>query len=277
MKKIKLIADSACDLPLDIIEKYNISIVHLNVLFGEDSFVDGRDNDKFYEKMKINRELPKTASPSPEKYIKEFECEEEEILVVTLSSGLSSTHSNAVLAKNMFFEDGNNKRIEIVDSLSGSLGEGLIVLKASKLIEEGYKLDDIIKTLKKEVEENRTYVALDTIENAVKAGRISFLKGKIAQVLNLKIIVIVEDGLVKVFDKARGDKKCFAAMMDIIEKANLDTSKKTLAIAHANALDKALAFKAIIEERFEFEEIIISQIGALIGTYSSDGAVLMAF
>ena len=277
MKKIKLVTDSACDLPMDIIKQYNIGLVNLNILFGEDSFIDGEDNEKFYEKMKNNRELPKTASPSPDKYIKEFMDECDEILVITLSSGLSSTYSNAVIAKNMFLEEGNNKTIEIIDSLTGSLGEGLIVLKAARMIAEGKSIDEIVYKVNALVKSSSTYVALDTMENAVKAGRISFLKGKIAQSLNLKIIVKLEDGLVTVFDKARGEKRCNNSMLKTIEDANLDCENIVLGIAHANAIEKAYEFKKIIEERFHFKEIVISQIGACIGTYSSHGALLISF
>ncbi len=277
LNRIKLITDSSCDLPKELIEKYNICVVPLNVLFGEECYTDGIDNYSFYEKMKASKELPKTASPSPDKFIKEFACEAENILIITISSGLSSTYNNALIGKNMYLEDHKEKRIEIIDSLSGSMGVGLLVLKAAKMIKEKKDLDHIVKVINEDAQKSFTYVALNTIENAVKAGRISSFKGKIAEVLNLKVIVQVEDGLVKVFDKARGERKTLSKLIQIIEDTGVNTSEKILAIAHANALDKALALKDMILKKHTFEEVIISQIGAVIGTYASDGAVLISF
>lgn len=277
MSNIKLITDGSCDLPNEIIEKYNISVISLNIFFGEESYIDNVDNDKFYEKMKNSKELPKTASPSPQRFMEEFICDENEILVISLSSGLSSTYNSALIGKHMYLEENKEKRIEIIDSKTGSMGEGLLVLKAARFIKEGKDIDYIVNEIKKEVENSFTYVALNTIENAVKAGRISSIKGKIAEVLNLKVIVKVDDGLVKIFDKARGERKCLNKLMNIIEYTGINTSEKILAIAHANALDKALNLKEMITEKFSFKEIVISQIGSTMGTYTSEGAVLISF
>lgn len=277
MNNIKLVTDSSCDLPQELIEKYNISVVPLNVFFGDESYIDNEDNSRFYEKMKVSKDLPKTASPSPQKFMNEFVCEEKEILVITLSSGLSSTYNSALMGKNMYLEDNKEKTIKIIDSKNGSMGEGLIVLKAAMLIKEGRNLDYILNEVNKDINSTFTYVALNTIENAVKAGRISSIKGRIAEVLNLKVIVHVEDGLVKVFDKARGERKCLSKLVEIIEDTGVNPSEKILAIAHGDALDRALNLREMIADRYDFKEIIISQIGATIGTYASNGAVLISF
>ena len=104
--------------------------------------------ETFYEKMKGCKELPKTSSPSPDRFIEIYNCEEEEILIITLTSKLSSTYSNAVLAKNIYLEHnpGVNKRIAVIDTLSGSIGVALMVYNANKLIEEGKSLKEILNT-----------------------------------------------------------------------------------------------------------------------------------
>ncbi|SHJ68568.1 DegV family protein [Tepidibacter formicigenes] len=279
MNNIKLITDSSCDLPEHIIKEYNISIIPLNILFRNESYLDGVDISKkeFYKKIKNYDKLPKTSSPSPLSFFKEYDCEEENVLVISLSSGLSSTYNNALIGKNMYLEEYKGKRIEVLDSKTGSMGLGLCVLKAAKLIKEGKNIDYIIRKIKEDIENSFTYVVLDTVENAVKAGRISSFKEKIVQILNLKIIVKVEDGLVKVFDRARGDKKSLNKLIDYIESAGVNTSERILAICHANALNKALKLQDLVNKKYEFKEIIISEIGASIGSYSSEGAILISF
>ncbi|CAH2214487.1 DegV family protein [Tepidibacter aestuarii] len=279
MNNIKLITDSSCDLPEYIMKKYNISVIPLNILFDEDSYLDGVDITKkeFYEKMKNSTNLPKTSSPAPDRFVKEFHCEEDNIIVISLSSGLSSTYNNALIGKNMYLEEVGNKRIEIIDSKNGSMGVGLLVLAAIKMIEKGKSIDYIVDKINKDVKNISTYVVLNTIENAAKAGRISSFKEKIVQVLNLKITVKVEDGLVKIYSKARGDKKSLNKLIDFIENEGVNASEKILAICHSNALDKALKFKEMVNNKYNFKEIIISEIGATIGSYSSEGALLISF
>lgn len=114
MKKIRIVTDSSCDLNKDIVEKYNIEIVPLNVAFGDDMYVDGEiEKDEFYKMMANSPVLPKTSCPSPERFMRSYEGEEDEILVITLASKLSGTYSTAVLAKNMFEEEYPNKKLQL--------------------------------------------------------------------------------------------------------------------------------------------------------------------
>lgn len=278
-KRIRLITDSSCDLPDNVLQENNIHVVPLNVLFGEESFVSGVeiDNNTFYSRMKNSSALPKTSSPSPDRFLDKFNCEEEEILVICISSGMSSTYNNALIAKNMYLEDNNSKKIEVIDTQSGSLGIGILVLKAAELIKQGKTLDEIVGIIEKEKENIRVYVALDTLENAVKGGRIHAFAGKIINVLNLKVIVKVEDGVVKTHDKARGEVKSIKRLVEIMEEHISDIPNKVVGIAHGNCEEKALKLKRIIEEKYNFKSILMSEIGPIIGTYAAEGALLISF
>lgn len=279
LKNIKLISDSSCDLPLDIIEKYEIDIVHLNVMFDDESYIDGLDisPDEFYEKMASSINLPKTSSPSPERFLKAFECDEEKILVICLSSGLSSTYHNALMAKQMYLEDHPQKEIEVIDSKTGSLGVGIGVIEAARMIGEGIELEDIVAKMEKHFEDAHTYMYLDTLENAVKAGRVSAVKGIIASALNFKFIVRLEDGKVKFFEKIRGEKKVLHRLLDIIGEERVDTKGGILGICHSNALEKAEKVKRMAVEKYGFSEVVISEMSATIGSYASSGGVLIRF
>lgn len=113
-RHIKIITDGSCDLPKEVIERVNPGIIGINVCFGEESYIGGVeiDDKTFYEKMKVSKELPKTSSPSPDRFIEAYKCEEDEILVFTLTSKLSGTHSNAVLAKTMYLEEHPEKELK---------------------------------------------------------------------------------------------------------------------------------------------------------------------
>lgn len=277
MKKIKIITDSSCDLNKELIQKYDIGIVDLNVSFGEETYANGdMDNGTFYDRMAASKELPKTSCPSPEKFINMYNCEEDEVLVLTLSSKLSATYSTAVLAKNMFEEENSEKRIEVIDTVNGSVGQGILVIKAAQLAEEGKSLYEIVNIIEGLKEEVVFYGSLETLENAIKGGRVNPLAGKLINALNFKVIIQVIDGIVKPVDKARGDNNSIKKVIENIYKNMNGERKYNLAIGHANCEDKALKVKEIMSKEYDFKDITISSVGPVMGTYTSKGAILIS-
>ncbi len=279
MKNIKLITDGSCDLSQEIIEKGKVEIVDVMVSFDDKSYSTRTDITipQFYEMMRDYKELPKTSCPSPNQFLDAFDCEEDNIIVLCLTSKLSGIYNSAVLAKNMYEEEyGNKKRIEIIDSTTGSIGQALLVSKVADMINEDKDMDEIINTIEKLKNELVFYGALHTLENAIKGGRINAIAGKIIGALNLKAIIHIADGLVKPIDKARGDKNSINKVIDYI-KDNMDkTSKTKLAIGHANCPEKALKIKEVLENYHKFEEVHIMEVGPSMGVYTSEGAVLVS-
>ena len=243
-RHIKIITDGSCDLPKEVIERVNPGIIGINVCFGEESYIGGVeiDDKTFYEKMKVSKELPKTSSPSPDRFIEAYKCEEDEILVFTLTSKLSGTHSNAVLAKTMYLEEHPDKRIEVIDTQSGSIGVALMMLKCNELIEQGKTMDEILNEIEKYKKDIIFFGALDTLENAIKGGRVNPIK------------------------KA----------LDYVKSHVNDEKEKTIIIAHANCPEKAHKIKSIIEEDSNFKEVLIASIGPIMGTFTAEGAILVA-
>ena len=276
MNNIRIITDSSCDLNKDIIEKYNIKVVPLNVSFGDEIYMDSElDNKEFYEKMKNSKELPKTSCPSPERFINSYEGDED-VIVLTISSKLSGTYSAALLAKNMMLEENPNKKIEVIDTKTGSILHGQLIVKAAKLVEEGKSFDEIVKTIEEIREDKEFFGSLETLDNAIKGGRINPLAGKLINALNMKVIIKVSDGVVKPIDSARG---CNNSIKKVVEKAvNMAEEKncKSLIIAHANCLEKAEKTKEMILKKYDFEEINICEIGPVMGVYASEGAILIS-
>lgn len=275
MNKIKIITDSCCDLNKDIIDKYNIEVVPLNISFGEDVYIDGElDKKEFYERMRNSKELPKTSCPSPEKFMQSYKGDED-VIVLTIALGLSGTYTSALLAKNMMLEENPNKKIAVIDTELGSIGEGQFVVKAAKLIEEGKSFEEVVDTIEKLKKDKFFYGSLETLENAIKGGRVNPIAGKLINALNMKVIIKVCDGIVKPIDSARGCnnsiKKVIAKTSDIISNGKYTS----LGIAHANCLEKAEKAKEMILKNHSFQEIIITEIGSVMGTYTSEGAILV--
>ena len=276
MNKIKIVTDSSCDLNKEIIEKYNIKVVPLNVSFGEDTYIDGElDKKEFYERMKSSSELPKTSCPSPERFMQSYEGDED-VIIFTIASALSGTYSAALLAKNMMLEENPNKKIAVIDTETGSIAQGQFIIKAAKLREEGKSFEEIVETIETLKKDKFFYGSLETLENAIKGGRINPLAGKLINALNMKVIIKIGDGVVKPIDSARGSnnsiKKVASKISDMMENGKYTS----LAIAHANCLEKAEKAKELILKNHSFEEVMITEIGSVMGTYTSEGAILVS-
>lgn len=277
MKKIRIVTDSSCDLNNEIAEQYNIEIVPLNIAFGDNIYADGEiENIEFYKMMADSPVLPKTSCPSPERFMRSYEGEEEEVLVITLASKLSGTYSTAVLAKSMFEEEYPNKKVAVIDTETGSIGQGLLIVKAAQLAEEGKGLDEIVSIIESLKKDIVFYGSLETLENAIKGGRINPIAGKLINALNFKVIVKIGNGEVKPCDKARGDNNSLKKVVENVCSSIKKGEVKSLAIAHANCLDKALKVKEMMLKNHNFKSIMISEVGAVMGTYASKGAVLIS-
>lgn len=276
MKKTRIVVDQALDIPEYIVERYGMKVINLNVTFG-DELANDISNKEFYEKMKLSPVLPKTSCPSPDAFLEEYKIGDMDIIVITLSDALSGTFGSATLAREMYMSESPEKNITIIDSTNGSIGSALLVIKIAKLVEEGKDLDSIMEYANKAVTELIHYGTLETIENAVKGGRMSKTKGFVVNALNLKPIVKIEN-TVFVVDKGRGTRNSLKKMVELVENDILKYNKKVtiLAIAHSNDPEKAELVKSMMLEKHDFEEIVIGEIGPIIGTYTAEGAVLLS-
>ena len=274
----KIVADSSCDLNDELKEKLDIGLVPLKIDIKEQGFVDNESLDvkKLIRAMKNSDESVKTSSPSPGDFLKEYE-KGDNVFVVTLSSALSSTYSNALLAKNIALES-SNKFIHVFDSLSASVGETLVSIKIFDLIQKNFNPKDIVKKIEEYIDDMKTFFVLESLDNLMKAGRISKTMGHIASVLSIKPIMGGDvDGTIKLVEKVRGSKKAFKRLVEIIGEQGEGFEEKILGIAHCNALDKAEELKKEIEEVYNFKEIIIVETAGLTTAYANDGGIIIAF
>ncbi|SDY48895.1 DegV family protein [Tindallia californiensis] len=274
---MRIITDSSCDLPSELIEKFNVLVVPLRIEIDGIDYVDGVNlsHEEFFEKMSTSASLPKTSQPSPQSFIDRFTeglKESEDLLSIHLSSCLSGTYEGARQAK-----EGIKGNIEVFDTLSGSLGVGLQVLKACQLAKEGLEKSEVLEKIKEYREQLRVVVYLETLENAVKGGRVSRPKEFISNLLNLKPVVHVEDGYVRVLKTLRGKKKAIRVLLEEMEKKKADYSDQIVGITHCDCLEEAQKLKDEIIERFNPSEVILTTMGPVIGTHAGIGGLLVCF
>lgn len=276
---VKIVADSCCDLDENLKAQMNIQIAPLTIELDGKAYRDDEnfDAEQYVANMRRSSEAPKTACPSPKEFMDAY-AGEESIFVVTLSSALSGTYKSAVLAKEMFLEEASKKFIHIFDSFSASVGETLIALRITELAKKGLEDFEIVEKVNEYIKGMKTFFMLETLENLVKAGRISPLIAKVTSILNVRPIMAgTEEGTIKVHEKVIGAKRAFKRFVEVLGEEGTDVEGKVLGIAHCNCLDKAIEFKDEVMKRYNFKDIIIVKTAGVSSTYANEGGLIVAF
>jgi len=278
---VHLITDGSSDLPSSLLDAWGIRIVPLGVRFGDEEFDSTMPASEFYARMRASAALPQTSSPAPHAFMDAYRSVPagDSIVVVALSSQLSSTYQHALLAKEMFQEERPDARdIEVIDSKTASAGLGSIVYKAAKLAKAGAAFQDVASAVKRLVTETRTQFVLDTLENVIKGGRLDRVRGAVASMLNIKLLMHAsEQGTIEVLEKARGTSNAVKRLIDRIEDVKDDVSGRLLSVAHSNCEERAKALARDIVERYKFREVVVSDMGPVIGTYAGEGGLLISY
>lgn len=280
MTTIKIITDSSCDLPRSIVDEIGVGIVPLSVQFGEECMPADMDLADFYARMKRDSALPKTSSPSPGHFLDEYQKAgpDQDILVICLSSALSSTYHHAVMAKDMLLEEGFTGRIEVIDSKTTSLGLGVLVYQAAQKVANGMSYDEVVAAMQVAVKRAGTFFFLDTLENVIKGGRLDRVRGAVASVLNIKLLMKAsEEGAIEVVEKIRGTQQALKRLISFLGDKEHDYEKDVIAIAHSNCEARAREFMAQLLEKHPFRNVLFSNMGTVIGTYAGEGGVLVAY
>lgn len=275
---MKIVADSCCDISPEVLERTNLKLVPLTIEVNGKRYKDDDELDVDYliKEMKESEEATKTACPSPQDFIEAYKGEES-VFVVTISSKLSGTYRSAMLAKEIYLEEVRNKFIHVFDSFSGSIGETLVSLKISELIQKGLKEMEIVEKVNAYIKDMKTFFIIKSLDNLAKAGRVSHLVAKISSVLSVRLIMAEKDGEIQLHEKVIGAKKVFRRLVEIIGEQGQNLEDKILGIAHCNCLDKALALKEEVLKRYNFKDIVIVKTGGISTVYAGEGGLVIAF
>ncbi len=278
MKKVVLIADSAMDLPKEIIEKEEITIVPFVISIGGSEYKDGIniETKQLYEYVNKYNELPKTAAISPllwEETFKPHIDNGDDIFVLTIGKEISSTYQNANIAKNAFPEG----RIEIVDSqaLSGSIA--LIMLKAIKFRKEGKNLQEITKLINEIIPKVQTQFVIPSLDYLHKGGRCSGLTKFVGNMLSIKPQIKMVNGVMDVHKKSMGKMSRAVDMMleDFFKLAKEDKlDLENVFITHSIA-DKMHTYikTKVLESKLPIENLYESHASSSISTHCGPGTI----
>jgi DegV family protein with EDD domain len=248
---IKIVADSSCDLNNELRKELGITLVPFTLHIGEHTYRDDEQLDvkTMIKEMTECPTSPRTACPSPNEFIKAFEGPES-IFAVTISSALSGTYESAMLAKKMLLENAEGKFVHVFDSMSASVGETLICGKIKELAEEGFKEIQIVDKVSEYIRGMKTFFLLESLEHLAKAGRLSHLAAKVASVLDIKAIMGSNgEGNIRLVEKARGYRKAFEKLVEVVGKEGVNIKERVLGIAHCNCAQKAIQFKDEVLKR----------------------------
>ena len=275
----KIAIDSCGELLNEWKDDERIESVPLTLMVGGESIIDDDtfDQKDFLKKVAACLECPKSACPSPERYMKAYECEADHIYAVTLSSELSGSYNSAVLGKSLFLEDNPGKKIHVFNSRSASGGESLIAMKIVECEEKGLSFEKIIETVDKYIEEMSTFFVLENLETLRKNGRLSRVKALVASALKIKPVMgSTPEGSICQLDQARGMNKAIVKMVEHVGEKGINIHEKTVAITYCNCPERAKMLEEAIRERLNPAKIVVMDTAGVSSMYANDGGVIVA-
>lgn len=278
---VALVTDSIADLPQELMDKHQIHMLPLNILAGESSYLDKvtMTPEIFYNFVEESDKYPSSAQPSPkvvESLYSTLLKHYDQVLVITVASAQSGTYS---LFKKVAEEiSSQGKIIKVIDSKQNSGAEGLLVLKAAELIEEGKSLDDIISQIEILRGRTRILVSVNTLKYMVRSGRISKFTGIAGKLINLKpVISLDETGKGKIEAKTFSIKSNINKILKIVSNTNIQNKISRYAIVHANDEKRALEFRDKIVKLLNMEPEYIMNISTIVGMSAGEGSVAVAY
>lgn len=274
---IRIVTDSASDITVEEAKSLNIDIVPLTITFGEEICPQNtlEDFDVFFNKLKTTSILPVTSQPSPELYLNVFnkaKSNEEDVLVITLSSGLSGTLNSALLAKKM----SNYEKIYILDSKQAILTQRMLVEYAVKLRDENKSINEIAKTLESLKDKLVVCGVLDTLKYLKMSGRIPSSLAFVGELLNIKPVVILKDSVLKELGKSRGTKSGINLMYKQFEESEINFDFP-VNFGYTLDRDKGLEFMNETISKYNLKNTNLYPIGGVIGTHVGPNCLAMAF
>ncbi len=272
---VRIVTDSTADLPTDVAARLGIAVVPLNIHVGDDTFQDGVtiSTDGFYNLLTTGHILPKTSAPSSGMFMEMYEKlahEADEILSIHISTKLSATHASALVAKRGVETP---CRIEIVDSLSASIGLGLLVVQAATLAQQGADLDTVLSVTRNSIPRTQFFGLLDTLEYLHRGGRIGKAALFLGSMLNVKPVIGLRDGIAHPIERVRGREQGLQRLCEMVDSYGAISQ---LAVAYTTGESEMEQLAIQMAQFFPQPRILRARCGATLGTYLGPGALCVA-
>lgn len=282
----KLISDNGCDLTTDEIDQHDIHIVPFYISLDGAAFLkEGIDiaTDDFFNQLVSNKKLfPKTSQPNPQDYIDTYEPllkAGHDLVVLTISSNASGSHASAMLAKNQLAADYPERQIVVLDSLCGSVAQGLILKEIAYMRAVGKTLAETENLANQVIKTAKLYITVENLDYMKKGGRIGPTTAMVGSVLGLRPILHAVNGKIEQLDSVRGRKKMLQMIGDAMESAlKENVAIAQIAVGHIHGEADANQFKAGLEKRLHttITNPVVSM-GAALGAHAGPGAMVFAY
>lgn len=284
MNKIILMTDSCCDLPYDFTKDNNLVVMSLRLTLGDRTIADDlgktlRYGD-FYKAVR-DGEMPKTAQANVYEFEQEFEKHiknGDKVIYIGFSSALSGTYNSANIAMESLKEKYSDADISVIDSKCASMGLGLLVYYANKMLKEGKDKDEIVKW----VEENKLKVihwfTVEDLNHLYRGGRVSKATATVGTLLSIKPVMHVDnEGRLTPVEKARGRKKSLSALVNKLVEEIVNPEEQVIFISHGDCIEDVEYVKEKILEKINVKDIVVNHVGPVIGTHSGPGTVAIFY
>ena len=283
MNRVKIFVDTGADMPKELLEKYDIDVINFICTFGEKSYIAGEElsNSEFYEKLSEADKLPKTSQTSPAviyetllKAAKEYDT----VVFFTISKEASGEYNNAKMNADIIMEENPTYDIRIVDTMTFSAYIGETAVKFRELLNGGKDVDTALLEALKMLSYYEVYILVDSLKFLEKGGRIKKTAAIVGELLEIKPVLGIRDGLIEPIEKIRGKKKMIKKLLDLIEEnPQFDSENKEFIIVESSKEygDEA---ETLISEKFEDARINRRyEFGPIIGTHIGNGALAILF
>lgn len=275
--KTAVVTDSTAYIPKELREKWNIHMIPLSVIFGNETYREEMDisAEAFYEEVK-NRELPTTSQPPIGEFVQLFEKlsqEYDEVVSIHLSSGISGTYQGAITAGTMV----DGIKVYAFDSEVSAMVQGFYALEAAEMANQGKSGEEIMARLEEVKLSSTAYFMVDDLSHLQRGGRLSSAQAFIGSLLQVKPLLHFEDKMIVPFEKVRTRKKALNRVVDLLAEDVATGEAYRAVVIHANREAEAIQWKSELEARFPNVEFMISYFGPVIGTHLGEGSMGMGW
>jgi DegV family protein with EDD domain len=278
---IQLLTDSACDLPKELLQKENITMLPLVVHIEDEDFYDTEtiDSSKVYEVMRSEK-VPKTSQVPPTRFQEAFlklAEDKKEAIYIAFSSELSGTYQTASMIADQVREQYPDFKLTIIDTKCASLGMGLVVLKAAELANGDIHYEELVEKIRFYATHMEHIFTVDNLDYLARGGRVSKASAFVGGLLNIKPLLHVQDGKLIPLEKIRGRKKVLQRMVEVMKERGNDFEGQTIGISHGEDEETALFLQEKIKEQLGCDSFYISKIGSAIGAHAGPGTIALFF
>ena len=274
-RPVAVVADSSADLADPVLDRHHISIVPLQVMFGNETFRDRVElkPEEFYRRLRIAKDLPTTSQPTPAEFVRVFRDaleEADEVVALVLSGSLSGTHQSGKAAA----KAAGLERVHVVNTRTVSLGIGMLALRAAELAESGWRAADIVAELGRLRAQSGGFITGDRYDNLLRSGRVTRGKAWLAGVLDVKPILSLDDaGRVVPVDRVRGRENVVPRVLSLLERGLTPRPKVVrFGVVHADAPEVAERLRTALVAAYRPRDCFVSLATGVLGTHVGEGA-----